>query len=101
MATLLSNAPADPAVLFAEEIDDLMLEARNYLDGNPIENEDQATAVSAILNRARRIAKDADETRKVEKRPHDDAARSVQAKWVPIISKAELAADTAKQALAP
>jgi hypothetical protein len=98
---MLSNAPADPAVLFAEEVDDLMLEARNYLDGEPIANEQQAEAVSSLLNRARRIAKDADNTRTVEKKPHDDAAKAVQAKWKPIIGKADLAAETAKEALAP
>jgi hypothetical protein len=101
MATLLANAPAEPAVLFAEEVDDLMLEARNFLDGEPIANEQQAEAVSSLLNRARRVAKDADEARKVEKKPHDDAGKAVQAKWTPIISKAELAQSTAKQALAP
>lgn len=100
-ATLLANTPADPCVLFAEEIDDLLLEARNYLDGESIANEDQAKAVSAILNRARRVAKDADEARKVEKRPHDEAAKAVQAKWTPIIGKADLAAETAKKALTP
>jgi hypothetical protein len=101
MATLLANAPTDPCTLFKEEIDDLMLEARNYLDGEPIANEEQANAVSSLLNRLRRVAKDADEARKVEKKPHDDAAKAVQAKWTPIISKAELATSTAKQALAP
>jgi hypothetical protein len=101
MATLLSNAPADPVILFSEEIADLMLEARNYLDGEPIANEQQAQAVSSILNRARRIEKDADELRKEEKRPHDDAAKAVQARWTPLLNKAALAASTAKQALAP
>jgi len=101
MATLLSNAPADPAVLFAEEIADLMLEARNYLDGEPITTEEQASAVSSLLNRARRVGKDADEARAAEKRPHDDASKAVQAKWKPIVAQAELAADTAKEALAP
>jgi alanyl-tRNA synthetase len=101
MATLLANAPADPAVLFAEEIDDLLLEARNYLDGEPIANEEQAEAVSSLVNRLRRVAKDADEARKAEKKPHDDAAKAVQAKWTPLISKAELASSAAKQALAP
>jgi hypothetical protein len=96
-----TNAPADPATLFKEEIDDLLLEARNYLDGEPIANEEQAEAVSSLLNRLRRVAKDADEARKVEKKPHDDAAKAVQTKWTPIISKAELATSTAKQALAP
>jgi hypothetical protein len=83
METLLANAPADPATLFGEEIDDLMLEARNYLDGDPIANEQQAEAVSSLLNRLRRVAK------------------AVQAKWKPLIDKADLAANTAKQALAP
>jgi hypothetical protein len=100
MATLLANAPADPATLFREEIDDLLLEARNYLDGEPIENETQADAVSSLLNRLRRVSKDADDARKVEKKPHDDAAKAVQAKWTPIIAKADLAASTAKEALA-
>lgn len=100
MATLLANTP-EPAVLFKEEVDDLLLEARNYLDGEPITSEEQAEAVSSLLNRLRRVAKDADEARKTEKKPHDDAAKAVQAKWTPIISKAELATTTAKQALAP
>jgi hypothetical protein len=101
MEALLANAPADPAVLFKEEIDDLLLEARNYLDGDPITNETQAEAVSSLLNRLRRLAKDADEARKVEKKPHDDAAKAVQEKWKPILDSADLAASTAKQALAP
>jgi type IV secretory pathway VirB10-like protein len=101
MATLLSNAPAEPAVLFAECVEDLLLEARNFLDGEPITNEQQAEGVSSLLNRLRRVSKDADEARKLEKKPHDDAAKAVQAKWSPIIDKATLAATTAKQALAP
>jgi type IV secretory pathway VirB10-like protein len=101
MTALLANAPAEPAVLFAECVEDLLLEARNFLDGEPITNEQQAEAVSSLLNRLRRVSKDADEARKVEKKPHDDAAKAVQAKWTPIISKADLAASTAKQALAP
>lgn len=100
-ATLLANAPAEPAVLFKEEIDDLLLEARNYLDGEPIANEEQADAVSSLLNRLRRVANDADDARKLEKKPHDDAGKEVQAKWKPILEKADLAASTAKQVLAP
>lgn len=98
---MLANRPSDPAVLFAEEIDDLLLEARNYLDGEPIATEGQADAVSSLLNRLRRVSKDADDARKAEKKPHDDACKAVQAKWKPIIDKADLAASTAKQALAP
>jgi hypothetical protein len=101
MATVLTNMPTDKATLFAEEIEDLLLEARNYLDGEPIANEDQANAVSSLLNRLRRVANDADDARKDEKRPHDEAAKAVQGKWKPILDKADLAATAAKQALAP
>lgn len=101
MTALLANAPAEAAVLFAEEVDDLLLEARNYLDGAPIANEDQANAVSSLLNRLRRIAKDADAQRKVEAKPFDDGKAAVQALWKPILDKTELAATTAKEALAP
>lgn len=100
-ATLLSNRPADPAALFAEEAEDLLLECRNWLDGEQIESEAQANAVSSLLNRLRRLSKDADEARKVEAKPFDDGKAAVQAKWKPILSKADLAASTAKQALAP
>jgi predicted phage tail protein len=101
MTALLLNTPPEPVVLFAEEVEDLLLEARNWLDGAKIETEEQATAVSSLLSRLRRVKNDADEARKVEKKPHDDAAKAVQARWTPIIDKAELAAKTAKQALAP
>lgn len=98
---LLSNLPPEPAVQFAEFVEDLLLEARNYLDGEPIANEEQANAVSSLLNRARRVSKDADEARKVEAKPFDDGKKAVQARWTPLIAKADLAANTCKQALAP
>jgi hypothetical protein len=101
MATVLTNMPTDKATLFAEEIADLFDEAKNWLDGEPIANEDQAKAVSSLLNRLRRVANDADDARKDEKRPHDEAAKAVQGKWKPILDKADLAATAAKQALAP
>ena len=101
MNAVLLNRPADPATLFAEEADDLFMECKNWLDGEPIETEAQADAVSSLLNRLRRLSKDADEARKVEAKPFDDGKASVQAKWKPILSKADLAAITAKQALAP
>lgn len=97
----MSNLPPDPAVLFAEEVDDLLLEARNWLDGEPIADEAQADAVSSLLNRLRRVSKDADAARKLAKKPHDEAAKAVQAVWVPIIDKCELASTAAKDALAP
>lgn len=95
------NQPPDAFGALKAHIDDLDLEARNHLDGEPIASEEQATAVSRILDDARKAAKAAEEARKIEKKPHDDAGKAVQAKWQPLIGQAELAADTAKRALAP
>lgn len=95
------NQPPTPFDALKAHIDDLDLEARNYLGGEPISTEAQAAAVSRILDDARKAVKAADEARKDEKRPHDEAAKAVQAKWQPLIGDAELVAATAKKALAP
>jgi hypothetical protein len=92
------NRP-DPFTLFAESIDDLLLEAGNFLDGAEIENEDQEAAVASILTRLRREANAADEQRKAEKKPHDDQAKAVQSKWAPLLAKADTAVATAKNVL--
>lgn len=98
-ATIGHNRPADPFVLFSESIEDLLVEANNYLDGKEIENEGQEQAVASILTRLRREANAADDQRKAEKKPHDEAAAAVQAKWQPLLKKADMAVQAAKAAL--
>jgi hypothetical protein len=93
------NQPSDPFTLFAESIEDLLLEANNYLDGEPIETEEQEQAVASILTRLRREANGADDARKAEKKPFDEQAKAVQAKWTPLLTKADLAVTAAKEAL--
>lgn len=95
------NAPADKFTLFAEHADELLAEAMNYLDGEGVQDQAQADDVSRILSMLRRTGNDADEARKDEKRPHDEAAKVVQTKWKPLLDKIDLAASTAKNALAP
>lgn len=46
-----------------------------------------------------RLSKEADRQRESEKRPHDDAAKAVQAKWKPIIDEAASAANTIRDEL--
>ena len=96
----LRNAPADPFTLFNESISDLLLEAENFLDGKDIENEEQEQAIASILTRLRREASGADDARKAEKKPYDDAGKAVQAKWQPLLQKADLAVGAAKTVLA-
>ena len=95
--THLSNTPPD--IAFSTAIDDLYEEAGNWLDGEPLANQQQADAVGLIMTRLRSIRKDADAARKVEKKPHDDAAKAVQDKWLPILTKAERAIEAAQRPL--
>jgi hypothetical protein len=105
------NAPADIAPIghnappvfeaFSLHIDDLYEEAKHFLDGEPVQTQEQADAVAVLLTRLRTAANDADDARKAEKRPHDDAAKAVQEKWRPLLTRADLAVSTCKQAIAP
>ena len=97
------NNPPEPTAhdAFTAHIEDLFSEASNFLDGEPIASEGQANAVSALLDQARKAGKDADACRAMEKKPHDDAGKAVQAKWKPLLDKADLTVSTAKKALAP
>jgi hypothetical protein len=82
-----NNPPAFDAYSMA--LDDAFATAKDFLDGSPIETQGQADAVGRIVGEVKRIKKDADLARKEEKRPHDEAAAAVQAKWSPLIDRAD------------
>jgi hypothetical protein len=90
-----------PFEIHEEKIMGLFDEARNFLDGDPIETQEMADAVGKILDLTRKAKKAADEQRAAEKKPHMDAAKAVDDLWKPIIGRADLATDAAKKALAP
>ena len=74
---------------FAMALEDVRLEAGNYLDGQQIETQGQADAVGIILSRARQIKKDADEARKQDKEPHLIAGRKVDADYKPVLESCD------------
>lgn len=93
--------PEDPFGAFDTHLSDLLGEARNFLDGAGVNSEGEAEAVSKLLDLIRTAGKDADKARAAEKRPHDDAGKAVQAKWKPLLDRAEIAVDACKKALTP
>lgn len=97
------NSPPEPTPFdgFSVHIGDLYEEAKNFLDGEAISSEGEAEAVAALLSQLRTASKDADKCRAAEKKPHDDAAKAVQAKWKPLLDRCDLATDAAKKALVP
>lgn len=103
VAAIGHNNPPEPTAFdaFTIHIGDLFEEAKNHLDGAGINTEAEAEAVSKLLDLIRTAAKDADKARVEAKKPHDDAAKAVQALWKPLLERADLAVDTCKKVLAP
>jgi hypothetical protein len=92
---------ANPFDLSSEEIDGLYEEAKHWLDGEGVKSQANADGVSKLLDAARSAAKVADAARKEEKRPHDEAAKAVQAKWSPLLERCDLTTTVCKDALKP
>lgn len=93
-----NGAPALDA--FSMALDDVYVEAKNFLDGAPVENKAQADAIGVILSTARRLRRDADSARAEEKRPHDEAGKAVQVKWRPLLERADNIIAAAQKPLA-
>lgn len=101
LATIGHNNPPSPFDDAEAQIMGLFDEAKNWLDGSGVTSEADANGVSKLLDMIRKARKSADEARVEEKRPHDEAAKDVQEKYKPLLTRADLAADAAKAALKP
>lgn len=88
MSEIGHNKP--PAIeAYSMALDDAYSTAKDFLDGEAIENQGQADAVGRIVSEVKKLRKDADAARADEKRPHDEAAKAVQAKWKPLLERAD------------
>lgn len=102
-AVIGGNQPPEPTPFEAaeKEIGDLYEEARAWLDGAKVDRQELADGIGNLLGMLRSAEKKADTARAAEKKPHDDAAKAVQAKYRPLLDRAQLASDACKKALAP
>lgn len=91
--------PLSPQEQAEAEIGNLYSEISLWLDRGPIPDQQVADGVTNLLNDVREAVKRADAARKVEKEPHDKAAKAVDAVYKPIITKGNAAADACKSAL--
>jgi type IV secretory pathway VirB10-like protein len=103
-----NQPPESPFEAIKVHIEDLYLEARNWLDGEPITTQAQADEVGRLLDLIREAEKAAEEARKTENKPFDEGKAAVQAKYAPLTAdtkavrgKTVLAAEACKAALAP
>lgn len=88
MSTIGHNGDPTPDPLTAHEAS--IRDLAELVSGlTAITTQDQADQVDAILGQCRDAFKAADEARKAEKKPHDDAAAAVQVKWKPVLAIAD------------
>ncbi|RVL72385.1 hypothetical protein CN138_08970 [Sinorhizobium meliloti] len=102
-AVIGGNNPPEPTPfeLSKQAIEDLYEEARQWLDGDPVSTQAQADALNTLQARIKDAAKEAEKNRKAEAKPFDDGKAEVQARYKPIITKADAADETVKAALKP
>jgi len=64
-------------------IEDLFQLVSDTLAGvDAVQNDEQDAALDELLDEFRKARKTADGERDAEKRPHDEASKAVQAKWI-------------------
>jgi hypothetical protein len=86
-----SNAPADNSLeALQDRIADLARDAEKLIADGAARSQEAADRASDLANRLGELHKQADTARAAEKKPHDDAAKAVQAKWLPVLSLAEV-----------
>lgn len=98
-----------PYDLITESIEDLLVEARNFADGDAVNNQAQADQVSRIIDGLNKHAKALDDARIEEKKPLDEQVNAIQTRYGAWIAdrknktpgKVWKAVDALKAALAP
>lgn len=101
-AVIGANNP--PLSLFEkaqQETDAIYGEAKNWLDGAKVDSPDLADGIGKLLNMLRATEKSVDWARTEEKRPFDEGAKEVQARYKPLLDRLKLASDGCKSSLAP
>lgn len=89
--TRSNNAPPDDSFeQLSEAIADLAREGLTLIEKGAAKTQDEADRASDLANRLGEFWNKADDARKAEKKPHDDAAKEVQVKWSPILTTAEV-----------
>jgi hypothetical protein len=74
-----------PFELVKAEIEDLRVEAGNWLDGAEVQSQAEADKLGLLLERVRNAAKRADAERVKEKEPHDEAVKQIQDRYNSLI----------------
>lgn len=80
------NNPPDEFAIISEKIHDLYDTAKDFIDGDPIDNQSLADTVERLLGEIKLAEKEADEHRKYECTPFDEGKKAIQEKYAPLIA---------------
>lgn len=80
-----NNPPTSAYETIKQEIEDLFGEAKNFADGEAIDSQVLADAVTELHDKLHEAGKRADEVRKDEAKPHDDAKAEIQTRYNKLI----------------
>jgi hypothetical protein len=83
------NNPPDPIDEALAPFSDAISEAENWLDGEPVENEEQMKAVDAILADIRKAGTALASAQKSSTAPLHDAWKAEIARWKPTVDDIE------------
>lgn len=99
--TALNNNPPDDESFEAlrDAIDDLAREAKKLADAGAAKHQSTADQAGDLANKLGELEKKADARRRVEKKPHEDAGKEVDATWNPIRDAAAAAKTLLKNAV--
>lgn len=98
-----ANNPPEPTPYEAarDRVNDLFGEASLWLDGAVVDSQELADGIGNLRSDILKARKAADEARKVENEPFDAGKAEVQARYNPLLKKADQATDACKAALKP
>jgi hypothetical protein len=86
-----NGAPAEETFeTLKDRIDDLARDAFKLIKAGGAKSQDESDRAADLANRLAELQKQADFVRAQEKRPHDEAAKAVQAKWLPVLAVADV-----------
>jgi hypothetical protein len=88
---LSNNAPADDSFEgLSQQIESFAEAAEAMIKAGAAPDQSTADQASHLANKLSDLQKKADAARAAEKKPHDDKAAEVQAKWKPVIGVADI-----------
>ena len=98
-----NGAPAEPTPfeLTSKAIEDVRLEAGNWLTGEAIATQDEADWIDSLLVMVKAAEKLTDANRKTENEPFDTGKAAVQAAYNPLLKQADTIKTTLLAALTP